>query len=350
MDGVIADEGPATGHRRSPSWPTTASPSARQEIAAAKAAGGANNDWVLTRRLLAARGVDVPLAAVVGGFEAIYLGSAGRPGLCERETPDSAAAACWPNWPAACPWRSSRAGPGARRSASSRARPRRPLRRGRVPRRRAGQAGPRPGAPGPAPPGRQRAWLVGDTPDDIAAARAAGVLPLGIRAARRPPTTPGPPWPPPAPPASSTDLADLRRSCHERPRVDTRAAPRPRPTSPCASISTAPAAREIATGIGFLDHMLTALARHAGWDLALTCRGDLQVDDHHTAEDCALALGRGPGRERRRRPGGRRASARPARPWTRPWPSAAVDLGGRPWAQRRPGPGAPAIGDWPPRT
>jgi imidazoleglycerol-phosphate dehydratase len=48
---------------------------------------------------------------------------------------------------------------------------------------------------------------------------------------------------------------------------------------------------EIGTGIGFLDHMLDSLALHAGWDLQLTCRGDLQVDDHHTTEDCALALG-----------------------------------------------------------
>jgi imidazoleglycerol phosphate dehydratase HisB len=48
---------------------------------------------------------------------------------------------------------------------------------------------------------------------------------------------------------------------------------------------------EIATGLGFLDHMLTALAFHAGWDLSLSCRGDLEVDDHHTVEDCALALG-----------------------------------------------------------
>jgi imidazoleglycerol phosphate dehydratase HisB len=49
--------------------------------------------------------------------------------------------------------------------------------------------------------------------------------------------------------------------------------------------------RRIATGIGFLDHLLDTLACHAGWDLELTCDGDLQVDDHHTAEDCALALG-----------------------------------------------------------
>ena len=48
---------------------------------------------------------------------------------------------------------------------------------------------------------------------------------------------------------------------------------------------------EIATGIGFLDHLLTALARHARFDVSLRCEGDLDVDDHHTAEDAALALG-----------------------------------------------------------
>ncbi|MCG3125925.1 MAG: Histidine biosynthesis bifunctional protein HisB [Phycisphaerae bacterium] len=50
-------------------------------------------------------------------------------------------------------------------------------------------------------------------------------------------------------------------------------------------------AAEIRTGVGFLDHLLTALARHARFDLTLTCIGDLHVDEHHTAEDCALALG-----------------------------------------------------------
>lgn len=48
----------------------------------------------------------------------------------------------------------------------------------------------------------------------------------------------------------------------------------------------------IETGLGFLDHMLAALATHARLDLELRCRGDLDVDDHHTVEDCALALGR----------------------------------------------------------
>ncbi|CAJ2507728.1 Uu.00g089140.m01.CDS01 [Anthostomella pinea] len=45
------------------------------------------------------------------------------------------------------------------------------------------------------------------------------------------------------------------------------------------------------TGIGFLDHMLHALAKHAGWSLALACQGDLHIDDHHTAEDVCIALG-----------------------------------------------------------
>lgn len=45
------------------------------------------------------------------------------------------------------------------------------------------------------------------------------------------------------------------------------------------------------TGVGFFDHMLHALAFHAGWDLDLSCEGDLNVDDHHTVEDVGLALG-----------------------------------------------------------
>ncbi|GAA5873745.1 hypothetical protein JCM16303_002574 [Sporobolomyces ruberrimus] len=48
---------------------------------------------------------------------------------------------------------------------------------------------------------------------------------------------------------------------------------------------------EVSTGIGFLDHMLTALAKHGQMSLSLKCKGDLWIDDHHTAEDCSLALG-----------------------------------------------------------
>jgi imidazoleglycerol-phosphate dehydratase len=47
----------------------------------------------------------------------------------------------------------------------------------------------------------------------------------------------------------------------------------------------------IDTGIPFFDHMLTLLAKHAVMDLNLRCKGDLEVDAHHTVEDCGIALG-----------------------------------------------------------
>ncbi len=48
---------------------------------------------------------------------------------------------------------------------------------------------------------------------------------------------------------------------------------------------------EIDTGIGFFDHMLEGFAKHGFFDLKLSCRGDLDVDCHHTVEDCGIALG-----------------------------------------------------------
>ena len=51
-------------------------------------------------------------------------------------------------------------------------------------------------------------------------------------------------------------------------------------------------ASELATGIGFFDHMLTHLAKHGLLDLAVRCKGDLQVDAHHTVEDVGIAIGK----------------------------------------------------------
>jgi imidazoleglycerol-phosphate dehydratase len=83
------------------------------------------------------------------------------------------------------------------------------------------------------------------------------------------------------------------------------------------------------TGVGFLDHMLTALARHGHFDLMLSCSGDLDVDDHHTAEDCALALGQAIDKALGERRGIRRFGSAYA-PLDEALARAVVDLSGRP--------------------
>jgi imidazoleglycerol-phosphate dehydratase/histidinol-phosphatase len=52
-----------------------------------------------------------------------------------------------------------------------------------------------------------------------------------------------------------------------------------------------PVKGEIHTGVGFLDHMLDQIARHAGIGIKALCKGDLQIDEHHTVEDIGIALG-----------------------------------------------------------
>ena len=89
----------------------------------------------------------------------------------------------------------------------------------------------------------------------------------------------------------------------------------------------------IRTGVPFFDHMLTLFAKHAVVDLTLRCDGDLDVDAHHTVEDCGIASGTGlpPGAwatsaaSAATAAGLIRATRSPARPtcrWTSAWPAA----------------------------
>jgi imidazoleglycerol phosphate dehydratase HisB len=86
---------------------------------------------------------------------------------------------------------------------------------------------------------------------------------------------------------------------------------------------------QIDTGIGFYDHLLTALAKHARFDLELRCEGDLEVDDHHTVEDVALALGQALDQALGERRGVRRFAHAYA-PLDEALARAVVDLSGRP--------------------
>jgi len=90
----------------------------------------------------------------------------------------------------------------------------------------------------------------------------------------------------------------------------------------------------IATGLGFLDHVLEALARHGRFDLDLTCAGDLEVDDHHSAEDCALVLGAAIDESLGERRGVARFGHAYA-PLDEALARAVVDLSGRPFAAGR---------------
>ncbi len=87
---------------------------------------------------------------------------------------------------------------------------------------------------------------------------------------------------------------------------------------------------QVATGIGFLDHMLTALCAHARFDLELRCQGDLHVDAHHSVEDVGIVLGDA----LRQALGDKRGIARFGHayvPLDEALARCVVDLSGRPW-------------------
>ncbi len=102
---------------------------------------------------------------------------------------------------------------------------------------------------------------------------------------------------------------------------------------------------QVRTGIGFFDHMLTLLARHAAFDLTLQAAGDLHVDQHHTVEDVGICLGQALGQAL----GDKVGLARYGHftlPMEEALVSAAVDLGGRPYLVFEVAFGSPKIGEF----
>ncbi|MFN8208487.1 MAG: bifunctional histidinol-phosphatase/imidazoleglycerol-phosphate dehydratase HisB [Bacteroidales bacterium] len=86
---------------------------------------------------------------------------------------------------------------------------------------------------------------------------------------------------------------------------------------------------EINTGLGFFDHMLGQIARHAGCDLEIRVKGDLEVDEHHTVEDTALALGEAFNRTLGNKQGLERYGF--SLPMDDASAQVLIDFGGRPW-------------------
>ena len=118
-----------------------------------------------------------------------------------------------------------------------------------------------------------RSAVIGDRDSDMQLAAN-----LGVRACRvRQPAATGEAWP-----------EVVRELLARRGRVERRT----RETAVTVAVELdGDGSIQISTGIGFFDHMLEQLAKHGGFGLRLNCQGDLHIDEHHTVEDCALALG-----------------------------------------------------------
>jgi imidazoleglycerol-phosphate dehydratase / histidinol-phosphatase len=122
---------------------------------------------------------------------------------------------------------------------------------------------------------KQRSFMIGDRDTDLEFAANLGIQGLRIRLGGEPGET----WPA----IAARILGHARRARVHR---------KTKETDVAVDVDLSregPSA--IATGLGFFDHMLEQIAKHGGFALDLNCSGDLRIDEHHTVEDCGLALG-----------------------------------------------------------
>ncbi|HMI75746.1 MAG TPA: bifunctional histidinol-phosphatase/imidazoleglycerol-phosphate dehydratase HisB [Steroidobacteraceae bacterium] len=122
---------------------------------------------------------------------------------------------------------------------------------------------------------KQRSFMIGDRDTDLEFAANLGIQGLRIRLEGEPGET----WPA----IAARILGQARRARTHRKTKETDI------TVEVDLSREGPSS--IATGLGFFDHMLEQIAKHGGFALNLECSGDLEIDEHHTVEDCALALG-----------------------------------------------------------
>ncbi|POM80192.1 Imidazoleglycerol-phosphate dehydratase [Phytophthora palmivora] len=290
-----------------------------EDIDQHKLAGNANNDWQLTHRLIVdgLRDSSVPtLEAVTAQFEALYQGAGTTPGLCELETlltPNGLLRELHRRLP--------------KGMAVVTGRPRKDcakfLRTHGIDDLFPVQICMEDCPPKPSPEPivlalkalnveAQHAAMVGDTVDDIIAGRKAGTIAYGVLT----PQVFAKSVLEQTPPAIGKVLEQVGASVVLNPGLAELLDLIPPTTSKAPTVNGKSGVREaaisrvtketsinvklsldgtgkskVSSGIGFLDHMLTALAKHSRFDLELDCKGDTWIDDHHTTEDCALTLG-----------------------------------------------------------
>ncbi len=159
-----------------------------------------------------------------------------------------------------------------------------------------------------------RSAMVGDRETDVQFARNLGVRAFQLRTAQF-----GGEW----------DWAAIAHELADAPRI-AEVGRSTRETRVAVRVDLDRAAEPVAaTGIGFFDHMLEQLGKHGGFALALRCEGDLHIDEHHTVEDCGLALGQA----LRQALGDKRGIGRYGftLPMDETLATAALDLSGRPY-------------------